>query len=194
MYGAANSSNWSRCHIDISGSRTPRQRSQLRPDGSNLGRSSPRITSHLQPLHNNLPAVGIYISTDRGFDGDSCTQSSWVRLDSTDFRLPRRRAKMFTDAESFVTSIASDAALRHAWLTRGLEAVLVPCTDTLRQGCRYSKVWVDGWGIFGHLDADVVIKKITDIIMDNSVKPEQWAMTEEGFDESWMPIEVLREP
>jgi hypothetical protein len=53
---------------------------------------------------------------------------------------------------------------------------------------------VDGWGIFGHLDADVVIKKITDIIMDNSVKPEQWAMTEEGFDKSWMPIEVLREP
>ncbi|KAJ7902634.1 hypothetical protein B0H14DRAFT_2555162 [Mycena olivaceomarginata] len=49
-------------------------------------------------------------------------------------------------------------------------------------------------GIFGHLDADVVIKKIADIIMDNSVKPEQWAMTEEGFDQSWMPIEALREP
>ncbi|KAJ7721218.1 hypothetical protein B0H14DRAFT_3007863 [Mycena olivaceomarginata] len=56
------------------------------------------------------------------------------------------------------------------------------------------KAWVDGWGTFsGHLDADVVIKKITDIIMDNSAKPEQWAMTEEGFDESWMPIEALRE-
>jgi hypothetical protein len=53
---------------------------------------------------------------------------------------------------------------------------------------------VDGWGIFGHLDADVVIKKITDIIMDNSVKPGQWAITEEGFNESWMPIEALREP
>jgi hypothetical protein len=51
---------------------------------------------------------------------------------------------------------------------------------------------VDGWGIFGHLDVDVVIK-IADIIMDNSVKPEQWAMTEEGFDESSMPIEALRE-
>jgi hypothetical protein len=57
------------------------------------------------------------------------------------------------------------------------------------------KAWVDGWGTFsGHLDADVVIKKITDIIMDNSTKPEQWAMTQEGFDESWMPIEALREP
>ncbi|KAJ7801258.1 hypothetical protein B0H14DRAFT_2896700 [Mycena olivaceomarginata] len=40
----------------------------------------------------------------------------------------------------------------------------------------------------------VVIKTITDIIMDNSMKPEQWAMTEERFDESWMPIEALREP
>ncbi|KAJ7318725.1 hypothetical protein DFH08DRAFT_891821 [Mycena albidolilacea] len=56
------------------------------------------------------------------------------------------------------------------------------------------KAWVDGWGPFAHLDADVVIKKIGDIIMHNSVKPEQWAMTEEGFDESWMPIEALREP
>ncbi|KAJ7318684.1 hypothetical protein DFH08DRAFT_891645 [Mycena albidolilacea] len=95
-------------------SRTPRRRSHLRPDGSDLGRSSPRITSHLQPLRNNLPAVAIYISTDRGSDGDSCTQTSWVRLNSTEFRLPRRRAKIFTDAESFVTSIASDAGLRHA--------------------------------------------------------------------------------
>ncbi|KAJ7251245.1 hypothetical protein C8J57DRAFT_1520596 [Mycena rebaudengoi] len=52
-----------------------------------------------------------------------------------------------------------------------------------------------GWmGTFGHLDADVVIKKIADIIMDNSVRPEQWAMSEEGFDELWMPIEALREP
>ncbi|KAJ7282402.1 hypothetical protein C8J57DRAFT_45050 [Mycena rebaudengoi] len=56
------------------------------------------------------------------------------------------------------------------------------------------KAWVDGWGTFGHLDTEVVIKKIADIIKDNSVKPEQWAMTEEGFDESWMPIEALREP
>ncbi|KAJ7282258.1 hypothetical protein C8J57DRAFT_1172324 [Mycena rebaudengoi] len=56
------------------------------------------------------------------------------------------------------------------------------------------KAWVDGWGAFGHLDAEVVIKKIADIITDNSVKPEQWAITEEGFDESWMPIEALREP
>jgi hypothetical protein len=53
---------------------------------------------------------------------------------------------------------------------------------------------VDGWGIFGDLDVDVVIKIQADIIMDNSVKPEQWAMTEEGFDESWMPIEALQEP
>ncbi|KAJ7733115.1 hypothetical protein B0H16DRAFT_1426817 [Mycena metata] len=56
------------------------------------------------------------------------------------------------------------------------------------------KAWVDGWGTLGHLNADIVIKKITDIIMDNSVKPEQWAMTEEGFDESWMPLAALREP
>ncbi|KAJ7797813.1 hypothetical protein B0H14DRAFT_3493299 [Mycena olivaceomarginata] len=41
---------------------------------------------------------------------------------------------------------------------------------------------------------DVVIKKIADIIMDDSVKPEQWAMTEEVFDDSWMPIEALWEP
>ncbi|KAJ7271267.1 hypothetical protein C8J57DRAFT_1508220 [Mycena rebaudengoi] len=56
------------------------------------------------------------------------------------------------------------------------------------------KAWVDRWGTFGHLDADVVIKKIADIIMNNSVKPEQWAMSEEGFNESWMLIEALREP
>jgi hypothetical protein len=43
---------------------------------------------------------------------------------------------------------------------------------------------VDGWGTFGHLDADVVIEKIADIIMDNSLKPEQWGMREEGFNES----------
>jgi hypothetical protein len=55
------------------------------------------------------------------------------------------------------------------------------------------KAWVDGWGTFGHSDADVVIEKITDIIMDNSAKPEQWGMREEGFHESWMPMEALRE-
>ncbi|KAJ6453986.1 hypothetical protein C8R45DRAFT_1112244 [Mycena sanguinolenta] len=56
------------------------------------------------------------------------------------------------------------------------------------------KAWVDGWGAFGHLDADVVIKKITGIIADNSVKPEQWAMRDEGLDESWIPMEALRGP
>ncbi|KAJ6555941.1 hypothetical protein B0H19DRAFT_1151603 [Mycena capillaripes] len=56
------------------------------------------------------------------------------------------------------------------------------------------KAWVDGWGTFGHLDAGVIIKKIADIIADNSVKPEQWAVTDEGLDESWMPIEALQEP
>ena len=56
------------------------------------------------------------------------------------------------------------------------------------------KAWVDGWGTFGHLDTDVVIKKIAGIIADNSVKPEQWGMREEGFDESWMLMEALREP
>ncbi|KAJ6447859.1 hypothetical protein C8R45DRAFT_1115655 [Mycena sanguinolenta] len=54
------------------------------------------------------------------------------------------------------------------------------------------KAWVDGWGTFGHLDADVVIKKIAGIIADNSVKPEQWAMRDEGLDESWMSIQALR--
>ncbi|KAJ6447861.1 hypothetical protein C8R45DRAFT_1224809 [Mycena sanguinolenta] len=56
------------------------------------------------------------------------------------------------------------------------------------------KAWVDGWGAFRHLDADVVIKKIVGVIADNSVKPEQWGMREEGFDESWMPMETLRGP
>ncbi|KAJ6454332.1 hypothetical protein C8R45DRAFT_1082737 [Mycena sanguinolenta] len=56
------------------------------------------------------------------------------------------------------------------------------------------KAWVDGWGTFGHLDADVVIKKIAGIIADNSVKPEQWGMSEQGYDESWMSMEALREP
>ncbi|KAJ6454319.1 hypothetical protein C8R45DRAFT_1111948 [Mycena sanguinolenta] len=56
------------------------------------------------------------------------------------------------------------------------------------------KARADGWGAFGHLDADVVIKKIAGIIADNSVKSEQWGMREEGFDESWMPMEALRGP
>jgi hypothetical protein len=57
------------------------------------------------------------------------------------------------------------------------------------------KTWMDRWGIFGHLlDADIVIKKIADILMDNSVKPEQWEMTEEGFEESWIPMKAFREP
>ncbi|KAJ7784045.1 hypothetical protein B0H14DRAFT_2959346 [Mycena olivaceomarginata] len=46
------------------------------------------------------------------------------------------------------------------------------------------KAWVE-WGTFGHLDADVIIEKIADIIMDT---------VEDGFDESWMPMEALREP
>ncbi|KAF7360885.1 G domain-containing protein [Mycena sanguinolenta] len=54
------------------------------------------------------------------------------------------------------------------------------------------KAWVDGWGTFGHLDADVVIKKIACIIADNSVKPEQWGMKEEECDESWMALDALR--
>ncbi|KAJ7765639.1 hypothetical protein B0H16DRAFT_1367341 [Mycena metata] len=55
------------------------------------------------------------------------------------------------------------------------------------------RTWADSLGTFTHLDADVVIKKIAEIIMGNSVKPEQWEMREEGLDESWMTMDALRE-
>ncbi|KAJ7511948.1 hypothetical protein B0H11DRAFT_720183 [Mycena galericulata] len=55
------------------------------------------------------------------------------------------------------------------------------------------KTWADGWGVFSHLDAEVVIQKIADIIADNSVKPELWEMKAESADEAWMTVEALRE-
>ncbi|KAJ6590739.1 hypothetical protein B0H10DRAFT_2092139 [Mycena sp. CBHHK59/15] len=54
------------------------------------------------------------------------------------------------------------------------------------------RAWADGWRTFTHLDADIVIKKITDIITENSVKPEQWGMREEMFDEAWMTMDAVR--
>ncbi|KAJ6478667.1 hypothetical protein DFH09DRAFT_430909 [Mycena vulgaris] len=55
------------------------------------------------------------------------------------------------------------------------------------------RTWADGLGTFTHLDADVVIKKIAEIIMEHSVKPEQWEMREERLDESWMTMDALRD-
>jgi hypothetical protein len=55
------------------------------------------------------------------------------------------------------------------------------------------RTWADDWGTFTHLDADVVIKKIAEIIMENSVKPERWEMREEGLDEFWMTMDALRD-
>jgi len=50
----------------------------------------------------------------------------------------------------------------------------------------------DGWSVFGHLDANDVIDKITDIIEEHSVKPEQWEMKDEVVDEFWMAVDALR--
>ena len=44
--------------------------------------------------------------------------------------------------------------------------------------------------MFGHLEPNVVIKYI---INEYSVKPEQWEMRDEGFDETWIAVDVLRE-
>ncbi|KAJ7018971.1 hypothetical protein C8F04DRAFT_1149193, partial [Mycena alexandri] len=55
------------------------------------------------------------------------------------------------------------------------------------------KTWADGWGVSSHLDAEVVIQKITDIIADNSIQPELWEMKAESADEAWMTVEALRE-
>ncbi|KAJ6602021.1 hypothetical protein DFH09DRAFT_1302183 [Mycena vulgaris] len=55
------------------------------------------------------------------------------------------------------------------------------------------RTWADGLGTFTHLDADVVIKKIAEIIMEHSVKPEQWERREERLDESWMTMDALRD-
>jgi len=54
------------------------------------------------------------------------------------------------------------------------------------------RAWADGWGTFSHLDATVVINKIADIIMEHSVKPEEWGMRDEVIDESWMAVDALR--
>jgi hypothetical protein len=55
------------------------------------------------------------------------------------------------------------------------------------------RTWADGLRTFTHLDADVVIKKIADIISENSVNPEQWEMREEDMDEAWMTMDALRD-
>jgi len=55
------------------------------------------------------------------------------------------------------------------------------------------RAWADGWNVFGHLDANVVINTITDIIKVHSVKPEEWEMRDEVVDESWIAVDVLRE-
>ncbi len=55
------------------------------------------------------------------------------------------------------------------------------------------RAWADGWSVFGHLDANDVIDKITDIIEEHSVKPEQWEMRDEVVDEFWMAVDALRE-
>jgi hypothetical protein len=55
------------------------------------------------------------------------------------------------------------------------------------------RAWADGWGTFSHLDANVMINKIADIIKEHSVKPEQWEMRDEVADESWMAVDALRE-
>ena len=55
------------------------------------------------------------------------------------------------------------------------------------------RAWADGWGTFSHLDANVVINKIADVIREYCVKPEQWEMRDEVVDESWMAVEALRE-
>ncbi|KAF8962885.1 hypothetical protein BDZ97DRAFT_1076814 [Flammula alnicola] len=55
------------------------------------------------------------------------------------------------------------------------------------------RAWTDGWSVFGHLDANVVINKIADIITEHSVKPERWEMRDEVVDESWMAVDALRE-
>jgi hypothetical protein len=54
------------------------------------------------------------------------------------------------------------------------------------------RAWADGWSVFGHLDANDVIDKITDIIEEHSVKPEQWEMKDEVVDEFWMAVDALR--
>jgi hypothetical protein len=58
---------------------------------------------------------------------------------------------------------------------------------------RSIRTWADGLHTFTHLDADVVIKKIADIISENSVNPEQWEMREEDLDEAWMTMDALRD-
>ncbi|KAJ6512357.1 hypothetical protein DFH09DRAFT_1197268 [Mycena vulgaris] len=55
------------------------------------------------------------------------------------------------------------------------------------------RTWADGLRTFTHLDADVVIKKIADIISENSVNPAQWEMREEDLDEAWMTMDALRD-
>ncbi|KAJ7511972.1 hypothetical protein B0H11DRAFT_1899464 [Mycena galericulata] len=46
------------------------------------------------------------------------------------------------------------------------------------------RTWADDWGVFSHLDAEVVIQKIADIITENSVKPERWEMKADSAEET----------
>ncbi|KAJ7874569.1 hypothetical protein B0H14DRAFT_2569245 [Mycena olivaceomarginata] len=100
-----------------------------------------------------------------------------------------KACKMFADA---VKPSSCPARISSAGNARGVHPHSP--RSTTNTSCMPASSMGGQMGIFGDLDVDVVIKKIADIIMDNSVKPEQWAMTEEGFDKSWMPIEALQEP
>ncbi|KAJ7874036.1 hypothetical protein B0H14DRAFT_2569446 [Mycena olivaceomarginata] len=53
--------------------------------------------------------------------------------------------------------------------------------------------WHQNADTFIQLDADVVIKKIAEIIMENGAKSEQWEVRGEGLDEYWMTMDVLRD-
>ncbi|KAJ7117059.1 hypothetical protein C8R44DRAFT_983342 [Mycena epipterygia] len=86
-------------------------------------------------------------------------------------------------------------------LSRGLQPIKIGlvnqalCTYKARKAPVHNSIrtWADGLGTFTHLDADVVIKKIAEIIMENCVNPEQWEMRGEGLDESWMTMDGLRD-
>ncbi|KAJ7801254.1 hypothetical protein B0H14DRAFT_2896629, partial [Mycena olivaceomarginata] len=57
------------------------------------------------------------------------------------------------------------AQISSARNARGAHPRSPPRSKLTHRACQH-QAWVDGWGIFGHLDVDVVIKKIADIIMD----------------------------
>ncbi|KIJ28180.1 hypothetical protein M422DRAFT_270584 [Sphaerobolus stellatus SS14] len=55
------------------------------------------------------------------------------------------------------------------------------------------RAWADHWGTFSHMDSNMVINKVQELLQEYSVKPEQWMMKDEIADKTWIAVDALRD-